>query len=265
MGSAAPVVITVVAVVASVYAGPEVGAAIMEGMGVTDASAATVAAVGSAAIGGSTSAVNAAVQGKNVEGILKAGAIGAVSSAAGSEVSSAIGPDGLPMGQAGPPAPVDPATKIAQSAASGATSGFTSAELSGSNLNQATKQAEIGGATGAATSAIGQGLQAAGASPETANVVSGTTSPFIRQDISNIFSPQTASTNVGGSPSGSVTTTGQSGSTGPGSQALAQALNVGDPSSPVQTTEGGGPSRNVWNQASLRTTDQVGSDTGSNV
>ena len=265
MGSAAPVVITVVAVVASVYAGPEVGAAIMEGMGVTDASAATVAAVGSAAIGGSTSAVNAAVQGKNVEGILKAGAIGAVSSAAGSEVSSAIGPDGLPMGQAGPPAPVDPATKIAQSAASGATSGFTSAELSGSNLKQATKQAEIGGATGAATSAIGQGLQAAGASPETANVVSGTTSPFIRQDISNIFSPQTASTNVGGSPSGSVTTTGQSGSTGPGSQALAQALNVGDPSSPVQTTEGGGPSRNVWNQASLRTTDQVGSDTGSNV
>ena len=261
MGHAAPVVIAIVAVVASVYAGPEVGAAIMEGMGVTGASAATTAAVGSAAIGGASSAVNAAVQGKNVEGILKAGAIGAAAGGAGGYAGSTVGgATADTLGKSG--------SAIAGGAAGGATSGFTKAELSGSNLQQATKQAEIGGATGAATSAIGQGLQAAGTSPETANLVSGSVSPFIRQDISNIFSPQTASTNVGGSPSapgGSVTTTGQSGSTGPGSQALAQALNVGDPSAPVQTTEGGTPSRNVWNQASLRTTDQVGSDTGSNV
>jgi hypothetical protein len=33
MGGAAPVIVTVVAVVASVYAGPAVGAAIMESMG----------------------------------------------------------------------------------------------------------------------------------------------------------------------------------------------------------------------------------------
>lgn len=58
---------------------------------------------------------------------------------------------------------------------------------------------------------------------------------------------------TGYSPS-TVSTTGQSGS-GAGSQALAQALNVGDPSSSLYSKTGG-KSKNVWNQASLRNPNQ---------
>jgi len=263
MGDAAPVIITVVAVAASFVAGPEVGLAIVESMGIEGATAATVNAVGAAAIGGSTSAVNAAIQGKDLEGVLKAGAIGAASSAVGSEISSAIGPDGLPLDQAGPPAPVDSATKIAQGAAGGATSAFTRAELSGSNLKQAEKQALIGGATGATTAAIGEGLQGAGISSQDAKLATALAGPYISQDYSNLFSPQKSSGTTGsGSQStqlvGTSPTTGQG---APGSAALGQALRIGDPGSPIESPGGGETaSKPVWNLASLRVKDETGSE-----
>ena len=250
----APVVLTVVAVVASVYAGPEVGAAILDSMGVEGASAATTAAVGSAAIGGATSSVNAAVQGKDVEGVLKAGAIGAASSAVGSEVSSAIGPDGLPVDQAGPPAPVDATTKALQGAGSGATSAFTRAQLSGENLQQSTRQAELGGATGALTSLASS---ATDANPQERALLGSAIGTGL--NYSNLFgAPSKSSSQTGSAPQGSTTLTGQSGSpTAAGSTVLGSALGVSsDPSGPVQTTEGGTSSRNVWNQASLRNPDQ---------
>ena len=87
-------------------------------------------------------------------------------------------------------------------------------------------------------------------------------------NYSNVFGTQpTRSSQVGGAPAGgptSVASTGQGVAPGSaGSTVLGSALGVSaDPSGPIQTTEGGGSTRNVWNQASLRNPDQTG---GSNV
>lgn len=63
----------------------------------------------------------------------------------------------------------------------------------------------------------------------------------------------------GASSTGQATTQGQ-----PGSQALAQALRVGDPSNAGTSVEspsqGTGDQQNVWNTASLRFKDETGSD-----
>jgi hypothetical protein len=272
-----PVLITVVAVVATVYAGPAVGAAIVESIGGAGAAAelgATgVAAVGGAAISGSTSAVNAAVQGKNIEGVLQAGAIGAGAGAAGgavgAEVSEAVtgatgGSVAIPS-DAGPTLGANAPGAIAGGAAGGATSGFTRAELSGSNLNQALKQGEIGGATGAITSAIGQGVQAGGGSTDDARLAAALSGPFVAQNVSNLFAPQTSAGTTGGGDAGGPTsqlvgTAPTTGQPAPGSAALGQALRIGDPGAPVESPGGGESSRQpVWNLASLRVKDETGS------
>jgi hypothetical protein len=261
----------VVAVVATVYAGPLVGEAILASMG-TSAAAAGVSAevVGAAAIGGATSSVNAAVQGKDIEGVLKAGAIGAASSAAGAAVGGAVsegvtGATGGPVAVAsdvGPTLGANAPGAITGSAAGGATSGFVRSQLSGQNLEQSIRNAEVGGATGAVTSAIGQGVQAGGGSPEDIRLSSALAGPFVAQNVSNLFSPtQTASgygAREGQAPSTTLTT-GQPGTT-PGSAALAQSLNLGggDISPPVNIGGGEKESRNVWNIASLRTKDETG-------
>jgi hypothetical protein len=46
----------------------------------------------------------------------------------------------------------------------------------------------------------------------------------------------------------------------PGSQALAQALRVGDPGTAIESPSGPGKQQNVWNTASLRVKDETGSD-----
>ena len=276
MGDAAPVIITVVAVVASVYAGPEVGAAILESMGTTSSAIGiSEATIGAAAINGATSSVNAAIQGKDVDGILKAGAIGAASGAIGAEVTGAVGGGE----QAGPfldasgnvvQGPSTGATellgtsggKIAGSAAGGAASGFTRGQLSGQNLEQSGKQAAIGGATGAVTSAIGEGFKGLGGDASDARLASALSGPFIAQDVSNLFAPQkSAGTTGSGSQStqlvGTSPTTGQG---APGSAALGQALRIGDPGAPIESPGGGETSKQpVWNIASLRTKDETGS------
>lgn len=133
------------------------------------------------------------------------------------------------------------------------------------------------------TSSLAKGLKAIGA-------------PWISQNISSLFAtkPDTSSDSTGGtgvstsrtsktgvqptylgaystptarsktsrSQTGSPTTTGQ-----PNTQALAQALNVGSPSSgtsdtgSVDSPETGGTPQNVWNTASLRVKDATGSET----
>lgn len=272
MGGAAPVIVTVVAVVATVYAGPAVGAAIMESMGTTAAAiGVSEATIGAAAISGATGAVNAAVQGKDVEGVLKAGAIGAASGAAGSAVGGAVaegvtGATGGPVAVAsdiGPTLGSNAPGAITGGAAGGATQAFTRSQLSGQNLEQSIRNAEIGGATGAITSAIGQGVQAGGGSPEDIKLSSALSGPFVAQNVSNLFAPtQTASGygSTGGQAPSTLTTTGQPGTT-PGSAALAQSLNLGggDISPPVNIGGGEKESRNVWNIASLRTKDETGS------
>ena len=113
---------------------------------------------------------------------------------------------------------------------------------------------------------------------------------YISQNLSSLFAPQPTtggtsgtSTKTSGSgystPSTSYTPTGQTyqvGSTGgytpstatttgqssaaPGSQALAQALRIGDPGESIESPSGPGQQQNVWNLASLRVKDETGSD-----
>lgn len=119
---------------------------------------------------------------------------------------------------------------------------------------------------------------------------------YVKQNLSNLFAPSSPSSSsadstssktslptsiaqtptpggqqrgdysAGGSNSyGGVSSTGQSTTQGqPGSQALAQALRVGDPSNAGTSVEspsqGTGSQQNVWNTASLRFKDETGSD-----
>ena len=60
---------------------------------------------------------------------------------------------------------------------------------------------------------------------------------------------------------GSVATTGQGSQGQPGSQALAQALRIGDPGAAIESpSQGTGDQQSVWNTASLRFKDETGSD-----
>ena len=276
MGSAAPVIITVVAVVATVYAGPAVGAAILESMGTTAAAiGVSEATIGAAAISGATSSVNAAIQGKSVEKVLEAGAIGAASGAIGSEVAQGVtgaeqagpfvdasgnvvqGPTTGLTGELG-----ESGAKIAGSGAGGASSAFTRSQLSGQNLDQSGKNALIGGATGAVTSAIGEGFKGAGGDPADARLASAISGPFVSQNVSNLFAPQRSSgtTGRGGQTTQEVGTAPTTGQAAPGSAALGQALRIGDPGAPIESPGGGESSRQpVWNLASLRVKDETGS------
>ena len=257
MGSAAPVIMVVVAVAASVVAGPEMGALIL---GYGDAieavaagySVATLTTVGAATVGAASGALSEAQKSGDPIKILEAAGVGAATGAVGAEVGGAVG------GATGSP--------VAGATASGATQGFTKAELSGSNLNQSLKQGEIGGVTGGATQAL-FGAPAGERLSESDQIAKSVGGAFIGQNVSNLFSPQSTSSQIGStgisnsSPqSGTVTTTGQPGAT-PGSAALGQALNLGggDISPPVNIGGGEKTTPNVWNQASLRTKDETGS------
>jgi hypothetical protein len=60
---------------------------------------------------------------------------------------------------------------------------------------------------------------------------------------------------------GSVASTGQGSQGQPGSQALAQALRIGDPGAAIESpSQGVGEQQSVWNTASLRFKDETGSD-----
>jgi hypothetical protein len=254
MGAAAPVVVAVVAVAASVVAGPEMGAAILGYGDSIEAVAAgysvsTLSAVGAAASGAASGAITEAQKSGDPTKILEAAGIGAVSGAVGSEVGGAVG------SETGSP--------ILGSTAGGATSGFTKAELSGSNLQNATRQAEIGGTTAGLTQGI-FGTTDGSTSTESDRLARALGGAFIGQNVSNLFAPtqtaQAGQAQAPGQPPFSTLTTGQPGTT-PGSAALAQSLNLGggDISPPVNIGGGEKDTRNVWNIASLRTKDETGS------
>jgi len=271
MGKATPAIVTVVAVVATVYAGPAVGAAIANSV-LGPAAAATLgatatAAIGAAAIGGATSAVNAAVAGKNLDGVLKAGAIGAAAGGAG--------------GAAGAQVPAG-AGAVARGAVSGATSGATGASLRGRDVGRG---AIVGGVAGAVGSGLREGLTdtsigdveaqeggfygqegvagtSTGLSPELAEAISrfgaGQVATLTAQNLAPTPTTRQATTQTAQAqtpaPGGDVTTTGQP---APGSSALAQALRAGSPV--LGGGEGESARRPVWNIASLRTKDETGS------
>ena len=267
MGQATPVIVTVVAVVASIYAGPQIGAAILEGMGVTGASAATTAAVGGAAISGSTSAVNSAIQGKNVNGILEAGAKGAASGAVGGAVGAQV-----PAGEA-----------VGRGIASGATSGATSAAL---NKRDPITGAIVGGVAGGVTG----GITEAFADPNIGDVEAqqggfygekGVNEPLINPELQRFIAStggrlagqftarELTDTSGGGmtyQPTAGGATTQPIGEPtmgigAPGSAALGQALRIGsgEPGAPIESPGGGeSATRPVWNIASLRVKDETG-------
>jgi hypothetical protein len=265
MGSAAPVIITVVAVVATVYAGPMVGAAIMESAGVVGASAAATAAVGSAAIAGSTAAVNAAVQGKDINGVLEAGAKGAAAGAVGSAVGGAAG-GGVGGGAAGGAAggatsaalnKRDPVTGALIGAAGGAVAGGISEGLADPNIGDA--EAQKGGFYGES------GVDGStGASPELVKLLSSTGGSLAsRLTAQGLADTSIKSPSSGGYAPTATDTTAPPPTAGPGTAALGQALRVGsgEPGAPVESPGGGEKTtRNVWNLASLRTKDETGGE-----
>ena len=113
-----------------------------------------------------------------------------------------------------------------------------------------------GGALGAASTVASDYLIGDPASKSTTDrVLNASERGLVSAGISKLVGADPSAPSMGGgyTPS-SVTTTGQSG-VGVGSQALAQALNVGDPSSSLYSKTGG-KSQNVWNQASLRNPNQ---------
>ena len=272
MGKATPVVLTVVAVAASIVASPVVGESILAAMGTTAAEAGVSAAtVGSAAIGGSTSAVNAAVQGKNLQGVLKAGAIGAASGAIGSEVVQAVGGSPIP-GETGDIGPGGITRLTGQaglgstvgSAAGGAASGFARSQLAGQNLEQSGRMAAIGGTTGLLTSGLREGLTEAGAEPSDVKLASTLSGPFISQSVADLFTPQRSASTVGaGGPTSFQIGEPTMGIAAPGSAALGQALRLGsgEPGAPIESPGGGEKAtRPVWNIASLRVKDETGGE-----
>jgi hypothetical protein len=92
----APIVIPIVAVVASVVAGPEMGAAILGYGDSIEAVAAgysvsTLSAVGAAASGAAAGAITEAQKSGDPTKILEAAGVGAVGGAVGSEVGGAVG------------------------------------------------------------------------------------------------------------------------------------------------------------------------------
>jgi hypothetical protein len=271
MGKSAKIIVDVVAVAASFVAGPEIGAAILESTGTAAAAAEagiSAATVGAAAVSGTTSAVNAAVQGKDLGGILKAGAEGAVSGGVGSAVGSAVGgqlagapvetidpvtgqvtqtaAEKLPSGVAGLTGS-QYAGQVAGGAAGGAASGFLGSELSGQNLKQSLRGAEIGGLTGGLTSALFPGESG----PEKTLAGLG-----ISKLATDFISPPTSPT-AKGQPAGTTSATTTSAtptSTTPGSSALAQVLNVGDIGGPIFGSQGQEGKKGTWNVESLRYT-----------
>jgi hypothetical protein len=130
--------------------------------------------------------------------------------------------------------------------------GTASGLIRGQDLGTALK----GGAIGAAGTVAGDYLIGDPSSKSFSDkLINQAEKGLISAGVSSAFgsSPSTPTSATGYSPS-TVSTTGQSGG-GAGSQALAQALNVGDPSSSLYSKTGG-KSQNVWNQASLRNPNQ---------
>jgi hypothetical protein len=261
-------------VISSVFAEAGISAAISAAVGGgLIGAAATGAVIG--AVGG---AVSAEVQGGN---IWKGAEMGAIGGAVAGGVTQGLLGD---AGTQGYTANVDPTTgevslQLTQATpASAGLLGTTGALPAGMTAEQAAALGLTPASLGQSALARGLGTSlgslATGQKPLTAveqgvigggldylfpstgstgdKISSGIEKGFASTALSQLLAP---SSSARGLPStGGVAVTGQPGQTGtaPGSQALAQALNVGDAGSPVL---GGGDStgrKNVWNVESLR-------------
>jgi len=200
--------------------------------------------------------------GGSVQDAAKSGAVSFAGQQAGEAFAPAAqAPDNIDVGGGFNPATGkgDPTTAAAAAAApsstqksgvSGATSGATRAALKGGSASDIL----TGGAVGGLSAAGGQAAsEYAGFEP--GSVGSTLTKSVVGGTISDIFSPQRSSQTVGGgggyTPT-SVATTGAG--QAPGSQALAQALRIGDPGAPIlgSSDKEGGDKQSGWNVSSLR-------------
>jgi hypothetical protein len=110
-----------------------------------------------------------------------------------------------------------------------------------------------GGIVGGASSYGGSAAsEAAGFEP--GSVGAGLTQAVVGQSIGNYLSPTRSAQTVGGgaapSPATSVATTGAG--QAPGSQALSQALRIGDPGAPIFGGDKEEGKKSGWNVESLR-------------
>ena len=104
--------------------------------------------------------------------------------------------------------------------------------------------------TASPTSTANVSIVASDSNGSTQNATSNTST--YKPQLTTIVSPKTRNTTSTSTPTSSTQTHAS-----PGSQALAQALNIGDLGAPIFDSTGKKP-RNVWNQASLRVKDETG-------
>lgn len=199
--------------------------------------------------------------GGSVEDAAKSGAVSFAGQQAAEAYSPSVGssataPDNIDVGGGFNPAtgaPTPTTTGFSQSTekagVSGAASGATRAALKGGSAEDIATGGVVGGLSGAGGQAVSE---EAGFAPK--SVGESLTKAVVGQSISDIFTPTRSAQTVGGggaTPT-SVTTTGAG--QAPGSQALAQALRIGDAGAPIfgGDKDKEGAKKSGWNVESLR-------------
>jgi hypothetical protein len=212
---------------------------------------------------GAASASSAAVtylNGGSTEDAAKAGAVSfAGQQAAEAYAPAAQAPDNIDVGGGFNPATGagDPTTASAAAATptrtekagvSGATRGATSAALRGGSAEDVIAGGIVGGASSYGGAAASEEL---GFKP--GSVESGLTQTIVGQSIGNYLSPTRSAQTMGGGAAPeptSVATTGAG--QAPGSQALSQALRIGDAGAPIFGGDKEEGKKSGWNVESLR-------------
>ena len=211
--------------------------------------------------GPASSAAVTYLNGGSAEDAAKAGAISFASQQASEAYAPAAQkPDNIDVGGGFNPATGagDPATAaganvptpVEKAGVGGATSGALKAASTKGSASDVLAGAVVGGAAGAGGTAASE---YAGFEPS--SIGSALTKNVIGSSISNFLSPtRSAQTEGGGTtPSASptsVTTTGAG--QAPGSQALSQALRIGDPGAPIFGGDKEEGKKSGWNVESLR-------------
>ena len=212
--------------------------------------------------GPAASATVTYLNGGSTEDAVKAGAVSFAGQQAGEAYAPAAqAPDNIDVGGGFNPATGtgDPTTASAAAATptrtekagvSGATRGATSAALKGGSASDIVAGGIVGGASSYGGTAASE---AAGFEP--GSVGAGLTQAVVGQSIGNYLSPTRSAQTAGGgaapepSPT-SVATTGAG--QAPGSQALSQALRIGDAGEPVFGGDKEEGKKSGWNVESLR-------------
>ena len=222
--------------------------AVEEAIGAMIAEEVGSAILGKAITSGISGAISSAVQGGDVaQGAEKGFIGGAVGGTVGQEL-------------AGAPAEIDPVTGVTEAPATGiqATDAARYAQPIGKGAGAAAKTLATGGTPKQALvgGLVTGGLDVAYGDTKGDPLAAGEKA-VIGKTLTDYFAPsttyRTAQTEGGGTAAPtSVTTTGAG--QAPGSQALAQALRIGDPGAPIlgSSDKEGGAKESGWNVSSLR-------------